>query len=85
MTNKHHENSLIAAFAAHCNNTKVILEHYNFGVYALYFEDAGAETITRDDLYDTVDEAKEFCREDYGMLAIDWEEIRDHTPIMVTS
>lgn len=85
MNHKHRENSLIAAIAAHRNKSKVILESYNFGVYVLYFEDANTEVMTRDDLCDTVDEAKQFCREDYGVLANDWEEILDHSPIMVTS
>ncbi len=84
MINKHHKNSLVGAIAAHRKKSKVILEEYSFGVYSLYYEDADAGIMTRDDLHDTVDEAKEFCSEDYGMLENDWEEIPDHTPIMVT-
>ncbi|MEO9468066.1 hypothetical protein [Parasphingorhabdus sp.] len=84
MTDTHHENSLVGAFMAQRKNSLVILEQYNFGVYALYFEDSDDGIMTRDDLHDTIDDAKEFCREDYGMVEEDWERIPDHTPIMVT-
>lgn len=85
MTDNHHENSLVGAFKAQRENSQVILEQYNFGVYALYYEDSDAGIMTRDDLHDTVDEAKEFCKEDYGMLEDDWKKIPNHTPIMITS
>ncbi len=83
MTEKLNGQSLVRALIAHFNNSKVILEHYDFGVYAIYFEDRQMETSTRDDLYESLGEAIEFCKEDYSIPKNDWEEVPDHTPIMV--
>ncbi len=83
MTDKLNEKSLISALESRYNNSKVILEQYDFGVYAIYFEDEANGISTRDDLYDTLDDAKEFCKEDYSILENSWEEISAHNPIMV--
>lgn len=85
MTDEPNGQSLIRALIANFDNSKVILEQYDFGVYAIYFEDRKRDVSTRDDLYDNLDEAKKFCQEDYAVVEDLWEEIPDHTPIMIKS
>jgi hypothetical protein len=83
MTDELYGKPLIRALVSHFHNSKIILEHYDFGVYTIYFADRKSDVSTRDDLYESLDEAKEFCKEDYAVLENSWKEILDHTPIMI--
>ncbi len=71
-------------FVSYFGNSKVILEKYDFGVYALYFANRENKISTRDDLYDNIDDAKMFCKEDFNISEDNWEELPNHIPIMVT-
>jgi hypothetical protein len=73
------------AYISYRENSKVILEEYDFGVYALFFLQADDTISTRDDLYENVDEAKRFCLIDYGVPVDSWSPIRAHIPIMKSS
>lgn len=73
---------LLSAHVAVAGGKRYLLEEYPYGTYCLTFDNPDDQNSTRDDLFDSLADAKQCFAEDFNIALSVWTPLEQHIAIM---